>query len=108
MSKGSAGDVGEDLLHDGVVTVLPFGLDQLERGVGEDGVVPPDGKQLILPGGRFLIELADPARRRGSGWRLCGQRLCGELWSGERVGSPSRMSSVREVMFSLVKTLRRW
>ena len=49
-----------------------------------------------------------PARRRGSGWRLCGQRLCGELWSGERVGSPSRMSSVREVMFSLVKTLRRW
>jgi hypothetical protein len=29
MSKGSAGDIGEDLLHDGVVAVLPFGLDQL-------------------------------------------------------------------------------
>jgi hypothetical protein len=28
MSKGAAGDVGEDLLHDGVVTVLPLGLDQ--------------------------------------------------------------------------------
>jgi hypothetical protein len=29
MSKGSAGDVGEELLHDGVVAVLPLGLDQL-------------------------------------------------------------------------------
>jgi hypothetical protein len=29
VSKGSAGDVGEDLLHDRVVTVLPLGLDQL-------------------------------------------------------------------------------
>ena|SRR6516162_7451513 len=58
MCKGPAGDVGEDLLHDGVVAVLLFGLDQRERGVGEDGVVPPDGKQLILPGGRFLIEVA--------------------------------------------------
>ena len=29
MSKGAAGDVGEDLLHHGVVAVLPLGLDQL-------------------------------------------------------------------------------
>ena len=34
MSKGSAADVGEDLLHDGVVPVLPLGLDQLAR-IGE-------------------------------------------------------------------------
>jgi len=27
VSKGPAGDVGEDLLHDGVVAVLFFGLD---------------------------------------------------------------------------------
>jgi hypothetical protein len=29
MSKGAAGDVGEDLLHDRVVAVLSLGLDQL-------------------------------------------------------------------------------
>jgi hypothetical protein len=38
------GDVGEDLLHDRVVAVLAFGLDQLERGVGEDRVVAPGGE----------------------------------------------------------------
>ena len=60
MSQGSAGDVGEDLLHNGVVAVLPLGLDQLERGVGEDGVVAPGGEQLALPGcGLGLV--ADPA-----------------------------------------------
>jgi hypothetical protein len=48
--QGSAGDVGEHLLHDGVVTMLPLGLDQLERGVGEDGVVAPGREQLVLPG----------------------------------------------------------
>jgi hypothetical protein len=29
MSKGAAGGIGKDLLHDGVVPVLLFGLDQL-------------------------------------------------------------------------------
>jgi hypothetical protein len=29
VSKGAAGDVGEDLLHDGMVAVLSLGLDQL-------------------------------------------------------------------------------
>jgi hypothetical protein len=28
VSERAAGDVGEDLLHDGVVAVLPLGLDQ--------------------------------------------------------------------------------
>jgi len=55
------GPVGEDLLHDGVVAVLFLGLDQLERGIGEDGVVAPDGEQLILPGSGLLIQVADPA-----------------------------------------------
>jgi hypothetical protein len=31
MNKGSAGDIGEDLLYHGVVAVLLIGLDQLER-----------------------------------------------------------------------------
>ena len=31
VSQEAAGDVGEDLLHDRVVAVLPLGLDQLER-----------------------------------------------------------------------------
>ena len=61
MSERPAGDVGEDLLHDGVVAVLPLGLDELERRVGEDGVVAPDGEQLVLPGGCFLVQVADPA-----------------------------------------------
>jgi hypothetical protein len=29
VSEGSAGDVGEYLLHDGVAAVLPLGLDEL-------------------------------------------------------------------------------
>ena len=61
MSQGPAGDVGEHLLHDGVVAVLALGLDELERRVGEDGVVPPDGKQLVLPAGGLLVQVADPA-----------------------------------------------
>ena len=55
MSERAAGDVGEDLLHDGVVAVLPLGLDQLERRVGEDRVVAPDGEQLVLPWAAFLF-----------------------------------------------------
>ena len=43
--------VCEDLLDDGVVAVLRFGLDHLERRVGEQGVVAPDGKQLVLASG---------------------------------------------------------
>jgi len=57
--------VREDLLDDRVVAVLPFGLDQLERGVGEDGVVAPDGEQLVLALGGLLVEVADPADDEG-------------------------------------------
>jgi hypothetical protein len=67
MSKGSAGDVGEDLLHHGVVPVLLLGLDQLERGIGEHRVVAPDGKQLVLPGSCLLVQVADPADHQPRG-----------------------------------------
>jgi hypothetical protein len=43
MSERAAGDIGEDLLDDSVVAVLSLGLDQLERRIGEDRVVAPDG-----------------------------------------------------------------
>jgi hypothetical protein len=39
VSERAAGDVGEDLLHDRVVAVLPLGLDELERRVGEHRVL---------------------------------------------------------------------
>jgi hypothetical protein len=72
MSQGSAGDVGEDLLHDGVVTVLPLGLDQFERGIGEHRVVAPGGEQLVLPLRGLLVQVADPAddQPRGDGLAL--------------------------------------
>jgi hypothetical protein len=60
MSQRTAGDVGEHLLHHRVVTVLPFGLDQLEGRIGEYGMVAPGGKQLILPVSSFLVQVADP------------------------------------------------
>jgi hypothetical protein len=61
VGKRAAGDVGEDLLDQRVVAVLPLGLDELERGIGEDRVVAPGGEQLVLPGGCFLVQVADPA-----------------------------------------------
>ena len=61
MSQGAAGDVGEDLLHDGMVAVLFLGLDQLERRVGEHRVVAPEGEQLVLPGTGLVVQVPDPA-----------------------------------------------
>jgi hypothetical protein len=52
------GPVGEDLLGPGVAAMVFFGLDDLEWGVGEDGVVAPGGEQLALAPG---AEVADPA-----------------------------------------------
>jgi hypothetical protein len=61
VSERAAGDVGEDLPDDGVAAVLSLGLDQLERRVGEDRVVTPDGEQLVLAGAGFLVQVPDPA-----------------------------------------------
>ena len=49
--------------------MVPLRLDELEGGIGEHGVVPPDGKQLVLPVRGLLIEVADPAddQPRGDG-----------------------------------------
>ena len=48
-ARGPLVTVGEDLLHDGVVAVLPLGLDQPERRAGEHGVVTPGGERLVHP-----------------------------------------------------------
>ena len=40
--------VGDDLFDDGVPAVMALGLEQLERRVGEHGVVAPDREQLGL------------------------------------------------------------
>jgi hypothetical protein len=41
-------EVGVDLLDDRVLTVVFLGLDQLDLGVGDEGVVAPGGEQLAL------------------------------------------------------------
>ena len=46
--QGAVGPVREDLLDLGVVAVVLLGLEHHERGVGEHGVVAPDGEQLVL------------------------------------------------------------
>ena len=48
MSQRTVGPVREDLLDHGMVAVLLLGLEHHERGVGEHGVVAPDGEQLVL------------------------------------------------------------
>ena len=61
VSERAAGDVGEDLLRDRVVAVLPLGLHQPGRRVGEHCVVTPGGEQLVHPLGGLLVLVADPA-----------------------------------------------
>jgi len=49
-----------------VVAVLFLGLDgRLERGVGEYGVVAPDGQQLVLALPGLAVEVFDPADQSG-------------------------------------------
>jgi hypothetical protein len=50
--------------------VVALGLDQLDRGVGEDGVVAPDGEQLARPVGGVAVLVADPADDQAGGDRL--------------------------------------
>jgi hypothetical protein len=70
--RRAAGDLGEDLLHDGAVTALTSSPGQLERGIGENHVVTPGGKQLALPVSGLLIQVPDPAdhQSRGDGLAL--------------------------------------
>jgi hypothetical protein len=89
-ARGSAGDVGEDLLRDGVAAVLPLGLDQLERGISEHRVIAPDREQFILPGGGLLVQVADPAGDQPRGDRLAFLRRERRVLDpgGLRVGDP--------------------
>ena len=48
MGQGSVLQVCDDLLDDGVTTVVCLGLQDRQRGVGEHCVVPPDAEQLAL------------------------------------------------------------
>jgi hypothetical protein len=53
-------EVGEELLDDGVAAVVLFGLDnELERRVGEDGVIAPGGEQLALTLRAEVLNAAD-------------------------------------------------
>jgi hypothetical protein len=72
MRRRAAGDLGEDLLHDGAVTALTSSLGQLERGIGEGRVVTPGGKQFALPVSGLLVQVPDPAddQSRGDGLAL--------------------------------------
>src|SRR5947207_9828247 len=44
-----------------MVAVVLLGLDGRERGAGEDGVVAPGGKQLVLALAGLAVEVFDPA-----------------------------------------------
>ena len=71
VGERAVGPVGEDLLGLGVATVVLLGLDELIRRVGEDGVVPPGGEQLALPGGRGVaVEVTDAADDEPGGYGL--------------------------------------
>ena len=59
VGEGPVVEVVEELLDDSVAAVLLLGLDELERGVGEDGVVAPGREQLALPGCRLRVLVAD-------------------------------------------------
>jgi hypothetical protein len=65
--QGAVGPVREHLLDLGVVAVPGLGLEHLERGVGEDGVVAPDGEQLVLAFAGLAVEVFDPADDQPSG-----------------------------------------
>jgi hypothetical protein len=85
-----------------VAAVLPLGLDEFERGVGEDSVVAPDLEQLALPGRGLLVLVADAADDEPGGDGLALLRRerrvfrFGDLGVGDpavqlgRVGCPAR------------------
>ena len=78
MGERAVTPVGEDLLGLGVAAVVLFGLDGLERGVGEHGVVAPGGEQLTLPRDSFLAEVADTADDQPGGGRCYS---AGPMWT---------------------------
>ena len=69
-ASGPVAPVGGDLFGLGMAAVVLLCLEHDERGVGEHGVVAPDGEQLPLSGGRPGTEVADAADDQPGGDRL--------------------------------------
>jgi len=72
-TSGQCANAADDLLHDGVITVLPLGLQHLDAGGDEHAVVPPDGEQIVrvLPDSLRVLAF-DAARSAGhvpGAWR---------------------------------------
>ena len=65
-----AGHISEDLLDDRVIAVLSSAWTSSNGEFGEDRVVAPDGKQLILVGAGLAVQVADPAEEQPRGDRL--------------------------------------
>ena len=102
--------VREDLLHDGMVAVLALGLDELERRVGEDCVVPPDGEQFVLPVCGLLVEVTDPADDQPGGDRLAFLRRKGRVrdFGDLGVGDPARSWSSEVARGYLIAVQASW
>ena len=65
VGQGPVGPVREQLFHHGMVAVLGLGLEHLERRVCEEGVVAPDGEQVVLAFAGFAVKVADGGRSAG-------------------------------------------
>ncbi len=70
VGQGPVNQIGEDLFHLGVAAMVLLSLEGFEWGVGEDGVVTPDGKQFVLAPGGCGAEVLDPADDQPGGDRL--------------------------------------
>jgi hypothetical protein len=125
MRRRAAGDLGEDLLHDGAVTALTSSLGQLERGIGEGRVVTPGGKQFALPVSGLLVQVPDPAddQSRGDGLALFAANAVyrtsatwapetqAPSWSsqtaGHRIGVPasSQMAAIAVRMLAFIAAM---
>jgi hypothetical protein len=74
--------VGEDLLNDGVATVVGLGAEEWERPVGEQRVIPVGGEQLALAlRGGLAVECSPAARAR----RIVGFEdvLTVDIWANQ-------------------------
>jgi hypothetical protein len=94
MGQGRGLAVRDDLLDHGVVAVFPLGPQRCGGLVGEEGVVAPDGKQLVLlahDGG--FGQVTDPAHDRRAVTRSAFLRPVNAVYSGISATSASEMSS---------------
>src|SRR6266516_6208526 len=102
MGHGPVGPVREDLLDYGVVTVVLLGLDGLERGIGEHGVVAPDAEQLVLALGGLAVEVFDPADDQPGGESLPFLRGEGGVFGLRSEEHTSELQSPYDIVFRLL------